>query len=135
MPSTGKVRTSHRVLLCIDDDEAQVLMQRELLNAKGYDVVIATGGMDGLAAFGNFHVDLVVVDYKMPDIDGAAVARQLRQKNPSTPIVMFTGVDEIPSADIESVDVVVRKGESPTALSDKIEAMLSYSGAHLFRTK
>jgi CheY-like chemotaxis protein len=126
MPSTGKVRTAHRVLLCIDDDEAQVMMQRELLHSKGYDVVVATGGHDGVAAFGKFHIDLVVVDYRMPDINGAAVARQLRKKKANVPIVMFTAADEIPPDDLRTVDVLVKKGESPTALSDKIQAMLSF---------
>lgn len=122
----SKVRTSHRVLLCIDDDETQVLMQRALLHSKGYDVVVATGGRDGIAAFGNFHVDLVVVDYRMPDIDGGAVARKLREKNPSVPIVMLTGVDEISPEALTAINSLVKKGESPTALSDEVQRLLSF---------
>jgi CheY-like chemotaxis protein len=121
-----KVRTSHRVLLCIDDDESQVLMQRALLHSKGYDVVVATGGRDGLAAFGNHHVDLVVVDYRMPDLDGGTVARKLREKNPNVPIVMFTGVDDISPEALEAVNSLVKKGESPTALSDEVQRLLSF---------
>lgn len=123
---TAKVRTSHRVLLCIDDDETQVLMQRALLNSKGYDVVIATGGRDGLAAFSNFHVDLVVVDYRMPDIDGGTVARKLKEKAPHVPIVMFTGVDDISPEALSAVTSLVKKGESPTALSDEVQRLLSF---------
>ena len=123
---TSKVRTTHRVLLCIDDDENQVLIQRALLHSKGYDVVVATGGRDGLTAFGNHHVDLVVVDYRMPDIDGGAVARKLREKNPSLPIVMFTGVDDISPDDLKAVNSLVKKGESPTALSDEVQRLLSF---------
>jgi CheY-like chemotaxis protein len=122
----GKVRTSHRVLLCIDDDETQVLMQRALLHSKGYDVVVATGGRDGLAAFGNHHVDLVVVDYRMPDLDGGVVARRLKEKNPQIPIVMFTGVDDISSEDLSAVNSLVKKGDSPTALSDEVQRLLSF---------
>lgn len=126
MATTRKVRTSHRVLLCIDDDETQVLMQRELLNSKGYDVVVATGGRDGLAAFGNFHVDLVVVDYRMPDLDGAAVARQMKAKKPKVPIVMFTGVDDIDAKELAAVDSLVKKGESPAALSNEVQRLLAF---------
>jgi CheY-like chemotaxis protein len=126
MAVTQKVRTSHRVLLCIDDDETQVLMQRELLNAKGYDVVVATGGRDGLAAFGKFHVDLVVVDYRMPDLDGAAVAREMKARNPKVPIVMFTGVDDIGEGELAAIDVLVKKGESPAALSNEVQRLLAY---------
>ncbi|HWC18300.1 MAG TPA: response regulator [Terriglobales bacterium] len=122
----AKVRTSHRVLLCIDDDETQVLMQRALLNSKGYDVVVATGGRDGLAAFSNFHVDLVVVDYRMPDIDGGTVARKLKEKAPHVPIVMFTGVDNISPEALVAVNSLVKKGESPTALSDEVQRLLSF---------
>ena len=121
----AKVRTSHRVLLCIDDDENQVLLQRALLHAKGYDVVVATGGRDGLAAFGNHHVDLVVVDYRMPDLDGGTVARKLKEKNPRIPIVMFTGVDEIEQQELTAVTALVRKGVSPTALSDEVQRLLA----------
>ena len=122
----SKVRTSHRVLLCIDDDETQVLMQRALLHSKGFDVVVATGGRDGLAAFGNHHVDLVVVDYRMPDLDGATVARKLKEKNPTVPIVMFTAVDEISPDDLRAVNSLVRKGDSPTELSDEVQRLLSF---------
>ena len=121
----AKVRTAHRVLLCIDDDESQVLMQRALLHSKGYDVVVATGGRDGLAAFSNFHVDLVVVDYRMPDLDGGTVARKLKEKAPHVPIVMFTGVDEIAPEALTAITSLVRKGESPTALSDEVQRLLS----------
>ncbi|MFL6439772.1 MAG: response regulator [Terriglobales bacterium] len=122
----SKVRTSQRVLLCIDDDESQVLMQRALLHSKGYDVVVATGGRDGLAAFGNHHVDLVVVDYRMPDLDGGTVALKLREKNPNIPIVMFSGVDDISPEALKAVNSLVRKGESPTALSDEVQRLLSF---------
>jgi two-component system OmpR family response regulator len=122
----AKVRTSHRVLLCIDDDETQVLMQRAVLHSKGFDVVVATGGRDGIAAFGNHHVDLVVVDYRMPDLDGGTVARKLREKNPRVPIVMFTGVDDISPEALAAVNSLVKKGESPTALSDEVQRLLAF---------
>lgn len=122
----AKMRTSHRVLLCIDDDESQVLMQRALLHSKGFDVVVATGGRDGLAAFNNHHVDLVIVDYRMPDLDGGTVARKLKEKNPNVPIVMFTGVDEISPEALIAVNSLVRKGESPTALSDEVQRLLAF---------
>ena len=122
----AKVRTTHRVLLCIDDDENQVLMQRALLHSKGFDVVVATGGRDGIAAFGNHHVDLVVVDYRMPDLDGGTVARTLKEKNPSVPIVMFTGVDDISPEALAAVNSLVKKGESPTALSDEVQRLLAF---------
>ena len=122
----AKVRTTHRVLLCIDDDETQVLMQRALLHSKGFDVVVATGGRDGIAAFGNHHVDLVVVDYSMPDLDGGTVARKLKEKNPSVPIVMFTGVDDIAPDALTAVNSLVKKGESPTALSDEVQRLLAF---------
>lgn len=122
----AKVRTTHRVLLCIDDDETQVLMQRALLHSKGFDVVVATGGRDGIAAFGNHHVDLVVVDYRMPDLDGGTVARKLKEKNPSVPIVMFTGVDDISPEALTAVNSLVKKGESPTALSDEVQRLLAF---------
>ena len=101
----SKARTSHRVLLCIDDDETQILMQRALLHSKGYDVV---------------------VDYRMPDLDGGTVARKLREKSPNVPIVMFTGVDEISPDDLKAVNSLVRKGESPTALSDEVQRLLAF---------
>jgi two-component system OmpR family response regulator len=122
----GRVRTSHRVLLCIDDDETQVLVQRAMLHSKGFDVVVATGGRDGIAAFGNHHVDLVVVDYRMPDLDGGTVARKLREKNPRVPIVMFTGVDDISPEALAAVNSLVKKGESPTALSDEVQRLLAF---------
>ena len=51
---------------------------------------------------------------------------KLKEKNPHVPIVMFTGVDNISPDALKAVNSLVKKGESPTALSDEVQRLLSF---------
>ena len=103
-----------RTVLCIDDDNDLLAMSRTYLEAAGYRVLTALSGADGLAIIASEAVDAVVVDYHMPDMDGEAVAREVRQHYPGVPVVLFTGdIENIPSSVLEHVDLSIAKG-APT---------------------
>lgn len=104
---------SSKLVLSVDD-EATVLYTREhLLRAEGYSVVSASGGKQALQLF-SMHsgIDLVVLDYAMPDLNGLLVARRMKQLRPKTPILMVTGDQGALTAAPEScIDVLMAKGE------------------------
>jgi DNA-binding response OmpR family regulator len=75
------------------------------------------------------NVDLVVLDYQMPEMDGIAVARQLRQRKPEVPIVMLSGVvGSIPEHVLCLVDDFVPKGQPASVLLQVVEQFLRRSG-------
>jgi len=82
-------------VLVVDDTPMNVKMLADVLTFKGYQVVTAAGGNEGLAKVESEKPDLVLLDVMMPDLDGYAVCRAIRAK-PETailPVVMVTALD------------------------------------------
>lgn len=65
-------------LLLIDDEQAIAMALKVRLRAKGYEVQIAGDGVSGLAAAGEYRPDAIVLDIRMPDLDGIEVCRRLK---------------------------------------------------------
>ncbi len=106
------------------DDEAGVLYSRQkLLQSAGYDVLSASDGEQALDFFASAPVDLVVLDYSMPGINGEQVARKIKADRPDLPIILVSGLD-IEMETLSYVDSYFTKGEGPGALLEKISQLL-----------
>ena len=71
---------THNILYIEDNPDNMMLVQRAL-EARGYRLLKAMKGLDGVAAAENQPVDLILLDINLPDIDGYEVARRLRSSN------------------------------------------------------
>lgn len=112
-------------ILCIDDDESGLLMRKMMLEARGYRVLTAASGQDGLRILASSHVDAVILDYLMPTMNGADVARSIRQKWPDLALVMLSGYpDDVPNDAMHLVNAFVTKGGAPEQLFSVIEGAL-----------
>ena len=78
-------------VLVIDDTQGIRNLLDTLLSRKGYDVVLADGGRKGLELIRRERPDVVVLDLKMPEMDGVAVLQQIRRLNPDQPVIILTG--------------------------------------------
>ncbi|MGH7216617.1 MAG: response regulator [Nitrospiraceae bacterium] len=78
-------------VLVIDDEPGIRHLLETLLMRKGYDVILADGGRKGLELFRREHPDAVVLDLKMPEMDGIAVLTQLRSADRKLPVIVLTG--------------------------------------------
>ena len=78
-------------LLVIDDEPGIRDLLDVLLSRKGYAVVLADGGRKGLELFRREHPDAVILDLKMPEMDGLTVLKQLREADPALPVIVLTG--------------------------------------------
>lgn len=85
-------------ILVIDDDASTLLLIRAALVKAGYEVVTATDGLRGIAAFREQPCDMVMLDVEMPGMSGFDVCERLRaDAGDELPIVMVTGMDDIAS--------------------------------------
>ncbi len=75
----------------IDDEEGIRNLLDTLLSRKGYNVVLADGGRKGLERFRRERPDVIVLDLKMPEMDGMAVLQQIHNLNPGQPVIILTG--------------------------------------------
>jgi len=78
-------------ILVIDDELGIRNLLDTLLRRKGYDVILADGGRKGLELFRREHPDVVVLDLKMPEMDGLTVLRQIHGLEPGKPVIILTG--------------------------------------------
>jgi two-component system response regulator (stage 0 sporulation protein F) len=85
--------------ILIVDDEAPV---REVLNdyfvERGYVVFMASNGEEALAAFTREGPDVVLLDVRMPGIDGMQVLKRLREADPDVPVIMVTANEDLETA-------------------------------------
>jgi len=78
-------------ILVIDDEQSIRNLLDTLLSRKGYDVVLAESGRQGLELFRRERPDVIVLDLKMPEMDGLTVLRQIKNLDPGKPVIILTG--------------------------------------------
>jgi CheY-like chemotaxis protein len=116
-------------ILCIDDEKSALMIRKLLLESAGYQVLTAASGKEGIGVFSSNAIDLVVLDYWMPGMNGLAVARELKRLKPSIPILMLSAFTTILDEAIGTVDRWIRKGEeSPEHLLAIVEELLHPPG-------
>jgi len=99
-------------------------MRRIVLETLGFSVLTAADGETGLQSLSMHAVDLVLLDYIMPNMNGGEVAQHIRRSGNKTPIIMVSALPEIPLNAMSFIDAFVPKGESPSVLLELIEGML-----------
>ena len=116
---------SKKTILCIDDDAAGLTLRKMMLESEGYEVFTAPSGADGLAILKSHKIDAIVLDYQMPAMNGAEVARMVRDIGQDVPIVLLSGyVEEVPTTALHLVDAFVTKGGSPGQLLQVVKSSL-----------
>ncbi len=81
----------NKTILIIDDDADFAQSVSEILEYNGYTTLIRTNPVEALRHFQSEHVDLVLLDIIMPEMDGREVLSQLTQIRPEVPVIMITG--------------------------------------------
>lgn len=82
------------VLIVEDDKNARKLMNTVLIK-EGFITHLASDGKEALEALESNHVDIILLDIMMPNIDGFEFTKTLREANYNTPIIMITAKDTI----------------------------------------
>ena len=69
-----------KTVLCIDDDGTGLSLRKMMLEEEGYYVFTANSGEEGLALLDAQRIDAVILDYRMPEMNGGEVARRIRDR-------------------------------------------------------
>ena len=116
-----------KCVLIVDDEPNVRLMLRTALESSGYRVVEAADGLAALARLQAGAFDLVLLDLRMPKLDGMQTLARLRERGDATPIVMLTAHGSIPDAvaamrlgAIDFLTKPITPGDLRAAVSDVI---------------
>jgi len=95
LPNAGKSRPR---VLCVDDEPVILHILRRLLEVQGFEAVVCSDPQEAVAGFGDGDFDVVITDIHMPGMDGLALMRALRERQPDLPVVVVTGQGTVDTA-------------------------------------
>lgn len=92
------IREAPSLILIVDDDQAHRLMLSTLLEEWGYRTEGAEDGQKAVDFVRAHPVDLILMDMRMPNMDGIEATRKIKQSIPALPVIMMTAYSSVPSA-------------------------------------
>jgi two-component system, OmpR family, response regulator VicR len=120
-----------RRVVYIEDEQEMIDLVRLILNRRGFEIIGAIGGLEGLETVRQEAPDLVLLDLMMPDMDGWDVYQQMKadQTMQNIPVIVITAkaqsIDKVLGLHIAKVDDYISKPFSPQELVDSIENLFS----------
>ena len=117
-------------ILVVEDETAIASVLDALLTEAGYEVTLATDGVQGLQAFHRQSFSLILLDLMMPQVDGYTVCRQIRQES-QVPIVVLTALDgedaQVKAFQLKADDYITKPFSLQVVLL-RVEAVLRRAG-------
>jgi two-component system response regulator AtoC len=127
-------------VLVIDDDPLIRKTLSSYLSKKGFEAVAAENGEEGLQKYEEHIPDLVILDIRLPDVDGLEVLGRIREKNPNASIIIMTAYDDMKTTieaiklgafeylvkplDYVELDLTIDKAFQIRSLEDKVSYLL-----------
>ncbi len=119
-----------KVILCIEDEQEMIDLIRLILSRRGFEILGANGGKEGLEIIRKTHPDLVLLDLMMPDMDGWEVYQQMKadETTRDIPVIVVTAkaqsIDKVLGLHIAKVDDYIAKPFSPQELLASVDTVL-----------
>ena len=118
-----------KVLVIDDEPNIRALLDMRLRH-QGYEVLFADSGWKGLQLYHQEHPDVIVLDLRMPELDGVAVLKEIRSVDLKQPVIILTG-DTTPETERQvralGVSEFIVKCSSMTFLMDTLESLVKSS--------
>jgi DNA-binding response OmpR family regulator len=125
--------TNIRKIVCIEDDEDMFKLIELILKAKGFDVLGAITGQEGLTLIQSVKPDVVLLDIMMPGMNGWDVYKLMKDDEymRTIPVIVVTAkaqaIDETLARYIAKVDDFIPKPFTPSELEDSVNKVLGVS--------
>jgi len=122
-------------IVCIEDDPQIIELVRTILGRKGYQVIGAAGGQEGLTLVQVQRPDIILLDLMMPDLDGWEVYRRLKEDPllAPVPVIVVTAraqdIDRVLGLHVAHVDDYLSKPFTPKQLTDSVDRILARRSA------
>jgi len=85
-------------MMLVDDEERFLSTTKKLLSRKGYDILTATSGTEALEELRAHNIHVVILDVKMPGMDGIETLKAIKRTYPLVEVIMLTGHGTVDSA-------------------------------------
>ncbi len=116
----------NKKIFIIEDDSSIAELQKDYLEVAGFDVIVYANGLDGLKAFQEHQVDLLILDIMLPGMDGLEILRRLKEDK-DVPVLLVSAkkeeIDKIKGLSLGADDYIT-KPFSPGELVARVKAHL-----------
>ncbi len=111
----------------VEDEKDLAMIVADTLSARGYEVTVASDGVEGLDKFRTHTPDMVIADVMMPRLDGFGMARKIREILPDVPVLFLTaksGIEDVERGFEVGANDYLRKPFELRELIVRIKALL-----------
>jgi len=122
---------ANTLVLCVDDDAAILDITKAILERNGFSVITASDWRHAIEVIKSHPVDLVILDYEMPELKGHEVAVMIRRVNAEVPLILHSGTMNIPEVATKATDAVIQKGIDISILVATVESLITKNRASL----
>src|SRR5262245_32018393 len=113
-------------ILIVDDEKTIRWSLGEGLRKAGFDILEAASGEEGLQLFADKAPDCVLLDMRLPGVDGIEVLRRMRKDNPDVPIIVMTAYGEVEKA-VESMKLGAYDFVAKPFLIEKMKVTIEHA--------
>jgi glycosyltransferase involved in cell wall biosynthesis/CheY-like chemotaxis protein len=126
LPLSKRLCARPKQVLCVDDDEATLLIRTAVLKHLGYRVFTARSGPEALQVLQRVEVDAMVLDFQMPYMDGVETAQECRRIHYDGPILMLTAhdIEQLPEVCFALINQYVAKTTAPREFLYEVARLL-----------
>lgn len=115
-------------ILIIEDNENERILYKEELEKDGYEVLTASSGREGLSILEKEKIDLIILDLRMPEMDGLEVLGKVLSKRRNLPVIIYTSYSEYKSNFLSwAAESYIMKSSDLSELKNKVKEILSGS--------
>ncbi|WP_018933527.1 response regulator [Gracilibacillus lacisalsi] len=107
-----------KTVLVVDDQIGIRLLLEEVIQQEGYNVELALNGKEALDKILDNKPDLIMLDYKLPIIDGPTLVKELENDNIVIPTIIMSGLPEKAEGDVQNLKSVSKTIGKPFQLND-----------------
>ena len=117
------------VILVVDDEKEVTMSLKGFFTALGHDMLTALNGKEALRIIDSIGLDLILLDVRMPGVDGIAVLKHVRENKPKTKVIIITAYDKEVKGQVEKlgIDGFFAKPIDLSRLLDRIRYVLETS--------
>jgi chemosensory pili system protein ChpA (sensor histidine kinase/response regulator) len=123
------MKTKTKKILVVDDSADDRLLTKKILEKHGYEIIEARNWIEALNCVDKGDIDLILLDLRMPEMDGFELLGIIRKYNSSKelPIIIYTSVSAVGASEcaLRGSNDFVRKYSDPKILLDKVEIAFS----------
>jgi CheY-like chemotaxis protein len=119
---------NHGTIFYVDDNPKSRRLLTSVIRSCGFEVVSFGDPIEALSRIKTIHVDLALLDYLMPHLTGAQLAKKIKNTTTDIPVVLISGFSALPPFELIFVDAHVGRGATLDDLLDTMRRLIHSRG-------